>query len=124
MKSMKNKKYVIAGAAALIIVAAVALITQSSKWSEESFEAIVQETVIQPDGETRLIVKRTTEIYGHPVNSLSISDQTELLNANEEEISIDDFHQGNIVSVVLKNAFTEERPFYYPTVYEIKLIGG
>lgn len=124
MKSMKNKKYVIAGAAALIIVAAVAPITQSSKWSEESFEAIVQETVIQPDGETRLIVKRTTEIYGHPVNSLSISDQTELLNANEEEISIDDFHQGNIVSVVLKNAFTEERPFYYPTVYEIKLIGG
>ena len=121
---MKNKKYVIAGAAALIIVAAVAPITQSSKWSEESFEAIVQETVIQPDGETRLIVKRTTEIYGHPVNSLSISDQTELLNANEEEISIDDFHQGNIVSVVLKNAFTEERPFYYPTVYEIKLIGG
>ena len=44
-----------------------------SKWSKLSFEAIVQEVVTQPDGETRLIVERTTEVYGNPLNSLSIS---------------------------------------------------
>lgn len=119
---MSNKKYIIIGVIALIIVAVVVIIAQSSRWSKVSFEAIVQETVVQSDGEPRLIVERTTEIYGSPMNSLGISDQTELLNADGEEISINDFQQGNIVSVALKDAFTEETPFYYPIVYEIRLI--
>lgn len=106
----------------VIIVAAAIMITQPFKWSEKSFEAVVQETVTQSDGEIRLIVERTTEIYGSPVNSLGISEETKLLNANGEEITIGDFRQGDTVSVTLKDAFTEETPFYYPVVYEIKLV--
>lgn len=119
---MKNKKYIIITVVAVIIVAAVVMITQPFKWSEKSFEAVVQETVTQSDGEIRLIVERTTEIYGNPVNSLGISEETKLLNANGEEIAIGDFQQGDTVSVTLKDAFTEETPFYYPVVYEIKLV--
>ena len=119
---MKNKKIVIVVIIVLIVIAAAVLITQVSKWSELSFEAKVQEIVVQADGETRLIVERTTEIYGNPLNSLGISDQTKLLNAHKEEISINDLQQGDIVSVTLKDSFTEETPFYYPIVYEIKLI--
>lgn len=118
---MKNKKYIIFGVVALIAIAAViGVISQSSKWSELSFEAVVQEMVTQPDGENRLIVERTTEIYGSPVNSLGISAETELLNADGEKITIADFQEGDTVSVTLKDAFTEEIPFYYPTVYEVK----
>ncbi len=32
-----------------------------------------------------------------------------------------DFQQGDTIFVILKNAFTEETPFYYPIVYEIRL---
>ena len=92
---MKNKKYIIIAVLAVIVIAAVIMIAQPFKWSEKSFEAVVQETVTQSDGEIRLIVERTTEIYG---------DQ-----------------QGDTVSVTLKDSFTEETPFYYPVVYEIKL---
>ena len=119
---MKNKKIVIVVIIVLIVIAAAVLITQVSKWSELSFEAKVQEIVVQADGETRLIVERTTEIYGNPLNSLGISDQTKLLNAHKEKISINDLQQGDIVSVTLKDSFTEETPFYYPIVYEFKLI--
>lgn len=119
---MKNKKYIIIAVVTVIIVAAAIMITQPFKWSEKSFEAVVQETVTQSDGEIRLIVERTTEIYGSPVNSLGISAETKLLNANGEEIAIGDFRQGDTVSVTLKDAFTEETPFYYPVVYEIKLV--
>lgn len=56
------------------------------------------------------------------MNSLGISEETKLLNANGEEIEISDFQQGDSVKVTLKDAFTEEIPFYYPIVYEIKLI--
>ena len=35
---------------------------------------------------------------------------------------IPDFKPGDAVSVTLKDSFTEETPFYYPIVYEIKLI--
>lgn len=119
---MKNKKHVIIGVIAWIMVAAIVMITQSSKWSEQSFEAIVQETVMQSDGEIRLIVERTTEIYGSSMYALGISDKTKLWNANGAEITMHDFQQGDIVRVTLKNAFTEETPFYYPIVYEIKLI--
>jgi len=119
---MKNKKYIIIVVIAVIIVAAAIMITQPFKWSEKSFEAVVQETVTQSDGEIRLIVERTTEIYGDPMNSLGISEETKLLSANGEEIAIGDFQQGDTVSVTLKDAFTEETPFYYPVVYEIKLV--
>lgn len=43
---MKNKKYIIIGVVALVaIVAVIGVISQSSKWSELSFEAVVQEIV-------------------------------------------------------------------------------
>lgn len=121
-KQAINRKYIIIGVIVLIIIAAVVMITQSSKWSELSFEAVVQETVTQPDGEIRMIVERTTEIYGDPMNSLGISEKTKLLNANGDEIAISDFNQGDVVNVTLKDAFTEETPFYYPIVYEIELM--
>lgn len=116
---MKNKKYIIIAVLAVIVIAAV--IAQPFKWSEKSFEAVVQETVTQSDGEIRLIVERTTEIYGDPMNSLGISEKTKLVDANGKEIAIGDFQQGDTVSVTLKDSFTEETPFYYPVVYEIKL---
>ena len=120
---MKKKRLMIVGImAALVIVIDAMAMNQSPRWSEKSFEAIVQETVMQPDGEIRLIVERTTEIYGNPVNSLGISEDTKLLGKNRKELSINDFQQGNTVTVTLKDAFTEETPYYYPTVYEIKII--
>lgn len=121
---MKKKKIMIIGVIAVLIIAIVGIIavSQSSKMSEKSFDAVVQEVVTQPDGEVRLIVERTTEIYGDPTNSLGISEDTKLLDADGKEISVDDFQQGSKVTVKLKDAFTEETPFYYPTVYEIKLV--
>lgn len=118
---MKNKRYIIIAVIVIIVIAAVIMIAQPLKWSEKSFEAVVQETVIQSDGEVRLIVERTTEIYGSPINSLGISEETKLVDANGEEIEIGDFQQGDTVSVTLKDSFTKETPFYYPVVYEIKL---
>ena len=114
---MKNKRYIIIAVIVIIVIAAVIMIAQPLKWSEKSFEAVV----IQSDGEVRLIVERTTEIYGSPINSLGISEETKLVDANGEEIEIGDFQQGDTVSVTLKDSFTEETPFYYPVVYEIKL---
>lgn len=121
---MKKKKLMIIAIACVLAIAIVGIIAvmQSSKMSETSFEAIVQEVVTQPDGEVRLIVERTTEIYGNPLNSLGISEDTKLLDADGDEISINRFKQGDSVTVKLKNAFTEETPFYYPAVYEIKRI--
>lgn len=119
---MKKKKYIIIAAIVVVIVAAVIIATQPFRWSEKFFEAVVQETVTQPNGEIRLIVERTTEIYDSPINSLGISEETKLLDANGEETTISDFQQGDTIKVTLKDAFTEETPFYYPTVYEIKLI--
>ncbi len=120
---MKKRKLMIVGImAVLAIIAGAMVISQSPRWSEKSFQAIVQEIVMQSDGEIRLIVERTTEIYGSPVNSLGISDDTKLLDKDGKELSIDDFQQGKAVTVTLKDAFTEETPYYYPTVYEIKII--
>lgn len=122
---MKKKKFVIIGAIALLlIVVGITAVSQSSKMSEKSFDAVVQEVVTQPDGEVRLIVERTTEIYGDPTNSLGISENTKLLDADGNEISAKEFKQGNPVTVKLKDAFIEETPFYYPTVYEITIIGN
>lgn len=117
---MKKKKSIIIVIVAVIIVAAAIMITTPFKWSEKSFEAIVQEIVTQPDGEIRLIVERTTEIYGEPLNSLGIRKDTKLLDEDEIPISIEDFQIGVTVEVTLKDSFTEEAIFYYPTVYEVK----
>ena len=65
---MKKKKWIIIGIIVILVflVCGIILVSQSPKWSEMSFEAIVKETVIQPDGESRLIVERSVihEIYG------------------------------------------------------------
>lgn len=118
---MKKKIYFV-GIGVLLVVAVIVLLTSIPKWSEKSFEAIVQETVTMPDGETRLIVERTTEIYGNPLNSLHIGEKTKLFDTDGKTISIEDLQPGTKVKVTLKDAFTEETPFYYPTVYEIKVI--
>lgn len=119
---MKSKKYITMAIAVVVIIIAAIMIIQPYNWSKKSFEAVVQETVTQADGEIRLIVERTTEIYSNPMNSLGISEDTKLLNASGEVIAITDFNPGDAVSVTLKDSFTEETPFYYPVVYEIKLI--
>ena len=121
---MRKKKRMVIGIMIILaaIVVGVTVVSQSPRWSEKSFKAIVQETVTQPDGEIRLVIERTTEVYGSPVNSLGISEDTKLLGKDGEELSIDDFQQGKAVTVTLKDAFTEETPYYYPTVYEIKII--
>lgn len=116
---MKRKKTVIfSGILLIVAVCAIGLFTQSQK----SFEAVVKETVTQPDGETRIIVERTTEIYGNPANSLGISKDTKLLDADGKNISAKDISSGSSVKVTVKDAFNEETPFYYPVVYEIRLI--
>lgn len=123
---MKKKKFMIIGVIAVLIIAIVGIVavSQSTKMSEKSFDAVVQEVVTQPDGEVRLIVERTTEIYGDPINSLGISKDTKLLDVDRNKISVNDFKQGCKVTVKLKDAFIEETLFYYPTVYEIKIIGN
>ena len=121
MKKQKTKTILIIVILA-VIVSGIILVSQFSKWSELVYEAVVKEIVIQPDGEVRLIVKRTSEIYGSPTNSLGISESTKLLDAQGKEIRISDFKQGTAVKVSLKDAFTEEVPFYYPTVYNIRII--
>lgn len=123
---MKKKKHIVIGAVVLVLIAVVAavLALQMSKQSELSFDAVVQEVAVQPSGEIRLIVERTTEIYGDPRNALAISAQTELYDAGGTAIAIEDFQPGDTVHVTLKDAFTEETPFYYPTVYSVQKTGG
>ena len=123
---MKKKKWIIIGIIVILVflVCGIILVSQSPKWSEMSFEAIVQETVTQSDGEIRLIVERTTEIYGSPFNSLLISDSTKLVDEEDNIISITDFSRGDTVMVVLKDSFDEELIFYYPTVYQVRLISS
>lgn len=123
---MKKKKRMIIGVIVILIIfiGGIVLISQPSKWSELSFEAIVKELITQPDGEIRLIVERTTEIYDSPINSLGISEDTKLFDADGNEIEISSFQQEDTVKVILKDSFTEETPFYYPTVYEIRIIGA
>lgn len=120
---MKKKKRILLGAVVLgIIVLAIGLLTQSPKWSQRSFEAVVKEIITQPDGEVRFIVERTTEIYGDPIHSLGISKDTKLLSADDKKITVRDIQLKSFVKVTLKDAFNEETPFYYPIVYEIKLL--
>ena len=120
---MKKKKIVIVGIGILLVVIAlIVLFASNSKWSKTRFEAVVQETVTMPDGEIRLIVKRTTEIYGDPLNSLHIGEETKLLDTDGKAITVESLKPEIKVKVTLKDAFTEETPFYYPTVYEVKII--
>lgn len=119
---MKKKKIIFVGIGVLLLVAVIALLASIPKWSEKSFEAVVKETVTMPDGENRLIVERTTEIYGNPLNSLHIGEETKLLDTDGNTISVEELQPGVKVKVTLKDAFTEETPFYYPTVYEIAII--
>lgn len=122
---MNRKRLIIIGSVlAVIVIVAVLAITQSPKWSRLSFEAVVQETITQSDGEVRLIVERTTEIYSSPMNSLGISESTEIVDTDGNPIMLEEIQSGDIVKVILKNAFNEEKTFYYPTVYEIQLIGN
>ncbi len=120
---MKRKKlFIILSVLLVIAITVVVAITQLPKWSRLSFEAVVQETVIQPDGEVRLIVKRTTEVYSDPLNSLHIDENTALIGNDSETISMEELQPGYSIKVTLKDSFIEESPFYYPTVYEIKVI--
>lgn len=75
---------------------------------------------MQPDGEIRLIVELTTEIYLNPFNSLHISEETELVGMDGKEIQIENLQPRNTVEVILEDSFVEETPFYYPTVYKAK----
>lgn len=122
MKKTKTIFIIIAILLAVVACGAI-LIINSPKWSKLEFEAVVKETVTQPDGEIRIIVERTTEIYGSPTNSLGISEDTKLLDKDGNDIPVASFEEGTIVRVSLKDAFTEEIPFYYPTVYEIRVVG-
>ena len=64
---MKKKKPIIFAALVVAAIVVIAVILQSSNWSNLSYEAVVQETVTMSNGEIRLIVERTTEIYGYKV---------------------------------------------------------
>ena len=81
---MKKKKPIIFAALVVAAIVVIAVILQSSNWSNLSYEAVVQETVTMSNGEIRLIVERTTEIYGNPLNSLHISEDTKLLDMEKQ----------------------------------------
>lgn len=119
---MKKNKIIFMGIGILLVATVIFLFTSVPKWSEKGFEAVVQETVTTPDGEIRLIVERTTEIYGNPLNSLHIGEETKLLDIDGKALSIEDLQPGMKVKVTLKDSFTEETPIYYPIVYEIKAL--
>ena len=108
---MKKKKPIIFAALVVAAIVVIAVILQSSNWSNLSYEAVVQETVTMSNGEIRLIVERTTEIYGNPLNSLHISEDTKLLDMDGSTISVEDLKPGYKVKVTLKDSFTEETPY-------------
>ena len=119
----KKTKFIIIAILLAVVACGVILISSSPKWSKLEFEAVVREIITQPDGEIRIVVERTTEIYGNPMNSLGISEDTKLLDKDGKEIPVSSYKEGTVVRVLLKDAFTEEIPFYYPTVYEIRVVG-
>lgn len=120
---MGKKRLIIMSTLIFVVVVAVAAINLSPKWSEKTFEAVVKEKIIQPDGEVRFIVQRITEVYANPLNSLHIDENTVLVGVDGKIVSVENFQEGDIVSVTLKDSFVEEVPFYYPMVYEVKVIG-
>ncbi len=119
---LKRKNAIIVSIIIIAVAAAIGVVlAQSSQWSRISFEAVVKEIVTQPDGEVRLLVERRTNVYGSPLNSLGISRDTKLLNAEGRSISPKDIRPGSFVKITAKDAFTEETPVYYPVVYEIRV---
>lgn len=107
----------------LAAAAAAAAIFLPPAFSKKSFEGIVQETGTQQNGEARLIVRRTTEVYANPLNALHISNDTALIGIDGETIAAENIMPGMAVEVTLKDSFIEQTPFYYPTVYTVKIIG-
>lgn len=118
----KKTKYIIFAVVLLVVFLGTIFVCSIPKQSQLEFEAVVKETVTQTNGEIRLIVERTTEIYGDPTNALCINQNTKLLDENGKEITINNIEKDMLVKVSLKDAFTEETPFYYPIVYEIQII--
>lgn len=118
----KKKTIIILGAIIAAVITAVVFATELWNWSNLSYEAIVQEMAAMPDGEIRLIVERTTEIYANPLNSLHIGEKTKTFDTDGKTISAEELQPGSKVKVTLQDTFTEETPFYYPIVYEIKMI--
>lgn len=55
-----------------------------------------------------MIIERTMEIYGSPVNLLGISEDTKLSGKGGEELSINGFQRGNAVKVTLKDALRKK----------------
>ena len=108
----------------IVIIGGIVVIRNPQKWSELEFEGVILEVSVQSDDEIRLIIERTTNIYGDSINSLGISEDTKLVSASGNIISIAELEKGMGVKVSLKDAFTEEIPFYYPTVYEIRALLG
>lgn len=74
------------------------------------------------DGRDLELTAREFEILQYLANSLGISKDTKLLDADGKNISAKDIPSGSSVKVTVKDAFNEETPFYYPVVYEIRLI--
>ena len=118
---MKKKMFIIVAVVIAVIVCGVGLKKKSKEWSSIEFKAVVKENVTQSDGEVRLIVDRTTHIYGDPTNSLGISKNTKILDSKGNEISINSLKKDTPVKVLLKDSSIEEDIFYYPTVYEIRI---
>ena len=118
---MKKKLLIIVACVIAVIICGVVVNKKVQKWSEIGYEAVVKETVTQSDGEVRLIVDRTTHIYGDPTNSLGISKNTKILDSKGNEISINSLKKDTPVKVLLKDSSIEEDIFYYPTVYEIRI---
>ena len=118
---MKKNMFIIVTLVIAVIVCGVVLKKKSKEWSSIEFKAVVKENVTQSDGVVRLIVDRTTQIYGSPTNSLGISKETKLLDADGKEISINSLKKDTPVKVSLMDSSIEEDIFYYPTVYEIRI---
>lgn len=104
------------------VIGAILVFSRFADGSKLSCEAVVQETITMPGGETRLLVERTTKLYGSPYHALGIGKETRLLNAEGKTISVRDLKSGMHVQVSMKDTFIEETPYYYPIVYEIRIL--
>jgi len=117
-----KKWLIIVGIAVSIVITVVAATMLPPTWSKRSFEAVVQESATEQGGITRLTALKITEIYGDPLCALHISESTEILDEDGNEISVRDIQPGYTVKVTLKDSSVEGNPTYYPTVFEIKVI--
>lgn len=122
-----RKKVVIAIviiAVLLVGVGALFAVTElPNMMSTRSFEAVVQESAAQQGAIFSLTVQKTTEVYGDPICALHIGDETKLIGADGESISVTDIPPGATVKATLRDSFVEGDPIYYPDVFEIKVLG-